>query len=172
MACPNYFSIGRQPAFVDLTAARRHRRPVPAQLDALKEKVGRYVYDLIGPYEVNDGGEIHLRWGSAHLFVACLPFGEDESLVRISLPLLFGLAPTPELFRHVALHADDWHFGHLSLTERADDGRLTLWLTHTLLGDYLDVEELKTAVATMARTADSLDDELRSTFGGERYHEG
>ena len=142
----------------------------PPQVEALRERVGRYVEDLIGPYEVNQRGELHFRWGSAHVFVQCQAFGTDESVVFISIPLLFGLAPTPELFRHVALHADDWHFGHLSLTEK--DGKLTLWFTHSLLGDYLDVEELKTAVATMASSADRLDDELKGTFGGERYHEG
>jgi Putative bacterial sensory transduction regulator len=144
---------------------------VASQVDALKEKVGRYVLDLIGPYEVNDRDEIHFRWGSAHVFLKATRYGDDESVVFISIPFLFGLAPTPELFRHVALHADDWHFGHLSLTENRDDDRLKLWLTHSLLGDYLDVEELKTAVATMAKTADQLDDELRATFGGDRYHE-
>jgi hypothetical protein len=66
---------------------------------------------------------------------------------------------------------DDWHFGHLSLTENKDDNRLKLWLTHSLLGDYLDVEELKTAVAGMASNADRLDDELQARFGGDRYHE-
>ena len=49
------------------------------------------------------------------------------------------------------------------------EGKFTLWLTHSLLGDYLDIEELKSAVATMANTADRLDDELKAKFGGERY---
>jgi hypothetical protein len=143
---------------------------VAQQVDALKEKVERYVLDLIGPYEVNDLGEIHFRWGSAHVFLKAVQYGADESIVVINIPFLLEVAPSPEVFRHVALHADDWHFGHLSATETGDG--LKLWLTHSLLGDYLDVEELKTAVATMASTADQLDDELRAKFGGRRYHEG
>ena len=143
---------------------------MPEQVVVLREKVERYVADLIGPYDVNQFDEINFRWGSAHVFVRCSPFGDDESVVFISIPLLFGLEPSQELFRHVGLHADDWHFGHLSLTE-TDDGDYKLWFTHSLLGDYLDVEELKTAVATMAKAADGLDDELKATFGGERYHE-
>ena len=136
----------------------------------LKEKVERYVGDLIGPYDVNQWGAINFRWGSAHVFVKCSSFGDDESVAFISIPLLYGVTGTDELFRHVALHSDDWHFGHLSLTEN-DDGHYKLWFTHSLLGDYLDVEELKTAVATMAKAADGLDDELKDSFGGERYHE-
>jgi len=87
---------------------------VAQQVAALKEKVGRYVEDLIGPYEVNDRGELHFRWGSARVFIECSRFGEEEAVVFISIPFLFDLTPTPELFRYVALHADDWHFGHLS----------------------------------------------------------
>jgi hypothetical protein len=144
---------------------------VPQQVEILKEKVGRYVTDLVGPYEVNKNGELHFRWGSAHVFLDCRTYGDEDSVVFINIPFLFRLAPTPELFRHVAVHSDDWYFGHLSLTESSEDGKLTLWLTHSLLGEYLDVEELKTAVAGMGKTADALDDELRTKFGGDRYHE-
>jgi hypothetical protein len=134
---------------------------------ALREKVERYIQDLVGPHEVNERGVVHFRWGSTKVHVESLPFGEDESVVFISIALLYYLQPSPELFRYVAMHADDWYFGHLSVSEK--EGKLTLWLTHSLLGDYLDVEELKTAVATMAKTADRLDDELKAKFGGERY---
>ncbi len=40
--------------------------------------------------------------------------------------------------------------------------------THTLLGDYLDEEELHNAVGAVVTTADRLDDELQSRFGGKR----
>ena len=144
---------------------------MPQQVDILKEKVGRYIEDLMGPYETNQRGEMHFRWGSTRVFVRCTPLGDEEAVVYITIPLLFGLEGTPELFKHVAMHADDWHFGHLSLAKNSSDERFTLWLTHTLLGDYLDVEELKTALAMMSKTADQLDDELKETFGGDRYHE-
>jgi len=142
---------------------------VPEPVAVLKEKVTRYVGDLIGDYQFTDRGVVHFRWGSAHLYVECLAWGEEESLVYISVPVLFGLKPSPELYRYVALHADDWYFGHLCLTE--SDEQAKLWLTHTLLGDYLDVEELKTTLATMSRTADKIDDELKAKLGGDRAHE-
>jgi hypothetical protein len=144
---------------------------VAQQVEAVREKVERYVEDLVGPFEVDQWDQLHFRWGSAHVFVQCLPYGDDGSVVFITIPLLARLSSDPELFRHVALHADDWHFGHLSLTQNKDDNRLKLWLTHSLLGDYLDVEELKTALAAMGKIADGLDDELKAKFGGDRYHE-
>ena len=38
----------------------------------------------------------------------------------------------------------------------------------TWLGDYLDEEELHNAVGAVVTTADRLDDELQSRFGGKR----
>lgn len=144
---------------------------MPAPVAALHEKVTRYVDDLIGRHEVNEWDEIHFRWGSVHVFLKCRTYGEEDTLVTINVPLLYGVTPTPELFRHVALHADGWYFGHLSVSQPEGEDRVKLWLSHALLGDYLDVEELKAAVAAVANTADGLDDELRASFGGQRYHE-
>jgi hypothetical protein len=145
---------------------------VPTPVAALQEKVVRYVEDLIGRHEVNEYDEIHFRWGSVHVFLKCRPYGEEDTLVSINVPLLHHVPATPELFRHVAMHADDWYFGHLSATRYdGDDAHVKLWLSHTLLGDYLDVEELKSALAAVANTADGLDEDLKASFGGERHHE-
>jgi hypothetical protein len=140
-------------------------------MDRVKEKVERYVADLVGPYEVNDSGAIHFRWGSTHVFLECMTYGDEWSVVFISVPVLYDLQPSGELYEYVALHADDWHFGHLSLTRNKGDDRVKLWMTHSLLGDYLDVEELKAAVAGIGKAADGLDDELKARFGGDRHHE-
>jgi hypothetical protein len=43
--------------------------------------------------------------------------------------------------------------------------------SHSLLGDYLDEEELGRAVGGMLFVADNLDDELEKQFGGSRFHE-
>jgi hypothetical protein len=145
---------------------------VPAPVAVLQEKVARWVQDLVGRHEINDWDEIHFRWGSVHVFVRCRTYGKEDTVVSLSVPLLFHVPATPELFRHVAFHADDWYFGHLSVTQPDEgDDRVKLWLTHSLLGDYLDVEELKSALAALANTADGLDDELKQRFGGDRYHE-
>jgi hypothetical protein len=51
------------------------------------------------------------------------PLGEDAGqfalvlAVGIRVPLLFGCAPSAELFQHIALRADDYIFGHLSAFE-------------------------------------------------------
>ncbi|MFT4089006.1 MAG: hypothetical protein QM658_17985, partial [Gordonia sp. (in: high G+C Gram-positive bacteria)] len=44
-------------------------------------------------------------------------------------------------------------------------------LKHNLLGDFLDPEELMSAVYGLAFVADDVDDELKAKFGGLRFHE-
>ena len=52
-----------------------------------------------------------------------------------------------------------------------EDGSQTgfLQFAYTLLGDYLDEDELGTALWTVLFTADRLDDELQAQFGGRRW---
>ncbi len=87
----------------------------------------------------------------------------------VTAPILFGVTPTPELFEYIATNADNWMFGHLSAFR--DEGTITIFMTHTLLGDYLDPEELRSAAFGIGFSANDLDDELQSRFGGTRSHE-
>jgi hypothetical protein len=135
----------------------------------LKDKVQRYLGELVGTVEIDRNGCFTFQYGSARVFVGCEQLSEDRTYVSIRVPLVFECAPSPELFRHIATHADDWIFGHLSAHE-GDDG-VTISFTHQLLGDYLDPEELRSAVAAMVHTGDELDNELQARFGGVRFHD-
>lgn len=139
------------------------------QVLVLKDKVQRYLTDLVGSVQIDRDGDFTARQGSSRIFIRCVEWGEDKTIVTLMVPLLLDVQPSAELFRHVALHSNDWIFGHLYAVER--DGRAELHLGHKLLGDYLDPEELKSAVAGMALTADHIDDELKNQFGGNRFHE-
>jgi hypothetical protein len=148
--------------------------PAPEQpntaLLVLKDKVQRYLTELVGTVEVAPDGALTLQVGSTRVFVRSLPWGEDKTTVGVSCPVLMGVKASPELFEHVATHSDDYLFGHLS-AQRADDGTVTVTFTHTLLGDYLDPEELKVAVGAVVTTADQIDDDLKARFGGTRFHD-
>ena len=140
-------------------------------LTMVKDKVQRFLIDSFGRIEVLEDGGFSMRHGSAQMFIRCWSHDEDDApvLVRIDCPVLFGAKDTPALFEYIALHADDRVFGHLH-AERTDDGVMVL-NTHTLLGDFLDQEELERACIIVAIAADELDDELQGRFGGERFHE-
>ena len=90
--------------------------------------------------------------------------------ISFLIGVLWDVPISNELFRHVALHADDCRIGHLSAFEN-DRGSVNLFITHTLLGDYLDEDELVSTVYMTLTTANDLDDELQKQFGGRRTYE-
>jgi hypothetical protein len=137
----------------------------------VRDKVQKILSSNFNRVEIDRDGDITLRHESARMFVRCWAKEEDDApvIVAVESPLLLRVKPTPELFKHIALHSDDYVFGHLSARE-GDDGVLVLF-SYNLLGDYLDEEELLRACFGVLGTANDLDDELQSKFGGERFHE-
>ena len=137
----------------------------------VKERVQTYLTSQ-GPITVDDKGRFGIDIGSTHVFVQVLPHGDEKAtLVMVTAPILFEVPLTPELYRHVAVHADDWWFGHLFLIENEGATTGTLIGRHTLLGDYLDKDELLYAVNGVGYSADGADDELQKQFGGKRYED-
>ena len=95
--------------------------------------------------------------------------GDPSSLVQLSCPILWEVDPTPALFEWVARQGGNYYFGHVSVQDdNSAPGKLFLMMSHTLLGDYLDEDELSSALYAMLGTADKLDDELKGKFGGKR----
>lgn len=48
-------------------------------------------------------------------------------------------------------------------------GEVLLIMSHTLLGDYLDEQELRHGVMGILSAANECDDELQKKFGGKRW---
>ena len=95
--------------------------------------------------------------------------GDPSTLVQLSSPLLWGVEPTPAVYEWIARQGGKYYFGHVTAYDDSSEaGKLFLMMSHTLLGDYLDEEELHWALHTMLRIADELDDELKGKFGGKR----
>jgi hypothetical protein len=94
--------------------------------------------------------------------------GESQSLVRIECPILVDVPATPALYEWVARNSALRHFGAIRLWDGEESSKVHLSMTHTLLGDTLDPEELGTALFLTLRDADQLDDELQKQFGGQR----
>jgi hypothetical protein len=95
--------------------------------------------------------------------------GDPSTLVQISSPLLWEVDPTPQLYEWIAREGGKYYFGHVTAYDDSSAaGKLFLNMSHTLLGDYLDEEELHWALYSLLNTADKLDDELKGKFGGKR----
>ncbi len=134
-----------------------------------RERLQRYLTDFLDEVKVDKDGDFHFRHESVEVFATTQEWGEDETVVHVVAPLLFGVKGSPELFEYIARHSDDYLFGHLALKDR--DGTFDIHFSHILLGDFLDPEELKSVVAAVAITGNDLDDELQKQFGGERFYE-
>ena len=95
--------------------------------------------------------------------------GDPASLVRISCPILWEVDPSPAVYEWVAREGGTFFFGHVSAHDDPTvQGKLFLVMSHTLLGDYLDEDELSSAMYAILGSADRLDDELKGKFGGKR----
>lgn len=133
---------------------------------ATRRAVDEHLVAAFDGVERNDDGTWSLTYGSAVVHVGVKVFDEDGSVVLIDSPCVTGATVSPELYEHVAT-ANTFDFGHLSVTP--DGETATITFSHSLLGDFLDSAELRTAVVAVAYTADELDDALAERFGGEVY---
>lgn len=133
----------------------------------IKDRVQRYLASATA-VEVTQDGQMTFRHGSARFFIRVAEHA-DSVMIWVFSPLAFKIPPSPEVFKFVALHSDDYIFGHMSAVETDEGVRIDL--THTLLGDFLDEEELHWAVGAMAAAGDELDDKIVGQFGGNVFHE-
>lgn len=129
-----------------------------------RQLVNEYLAGAFDEVEVADGVWT-IRYGSAKVDITVDVFDEDSSVVRVVSPAVTGCAPSPELYKFIATDAPKHAFGHLEAIEQGDT--ITITFGHSLLGDFLDDAELRTAVIAVAFTADELDDELAARFGGQ-----
>ncbi len=142
-------------------------------VDALavtRQKVDTYLAEAFDEVESVDGGW-SIRYGSCRVNIRVDVFDEDSSVVHVESPVVTGAAASPELYRYVATAAGVHEFGHLGVREEAD-GTATITFGHSLLGDFLDPAELRTAVVAVSFTADDLDDKLAAEFGGRVHDAG
>jgi hypothetical protein len=114
---------------------------------------------------VSDDG-FQIRWDSAAVNIDIVE-QEGRTLVQCYAPVLRELSASSELFEYVATEGQDYYFGSMQYVPDVDGGLLVL--EHTLLGDFLDADELDNVVDSLVIVANRLDDELQERFGGKRF---
>lgn len=138
-----------------------------ANVAAVSQKVQRILTDMLGSIQVGKSGTFYMTNDSAAIFVDVQEWGEG-TVVKIASPMLRGVRPTDEVFRWVATEGQTYWFAHARVVLR-EGGLCDILMEQDLYGDTLDPEELTTAVSAVAITANDLDDELQSRFGGTRW---
>lgn len=144
----------------------------------LRSRVAAMLNEIDTGFEEMHGGGFRVDVNSTAVFVtvdssssftspaAVFPDGNAE-VVTITSPLLRNVPVTPALNAWVAAEGWRFLFGHVTLECTGETGDLNF--QHRLLATRLDAEELDAAVVAVVGTADRLDDELQSRFGGERF---
>ncbi len=136
-----------------------------AASDNVYNKVRDILMDMGAPVTlIPDGFQVAFESTAINLVIVDQ---EDRVLVQMYVPVLRELPATPQMFEYVATEGQGYFFGNLHYIPSVDDGLLVF--EHTLLGDYLDPDELQTALVALANTGNDLDDDLQKRFGGKRY---
>src|SRR5262249_34069199 len=95
-----------------------------------RAKIQNFLTANFNDVSVDKDGDYSLRNGSARIFVNTWTREEvDWTAVSLERALVSGVEESPEVFEHVALHADDYMFGHLNV--RRSDDALRICMSHT-----------------------------------------
>lgn len=130
-------------------------------------KVQRLLTEFVGPVQVNRDGNLGIAYNSARVIIEFRDWQNGTTLVKVWSPMLREVSLSPDVYRWVATKGQYRYFAHAKILEE-DDGTGMLAWEHDLLGDFIDADELKYAVAAVTFGADELDDELQAMFGGRR----
>jgi Putative bacterial sensory transduction regulator len=139
------------------------------QLDLLTVKVQRILADFLNDVRLNDRGGFMIPYESTMVVVEPKELENERTAVLVFALMNQNVPATPALYEWVARNTDNFMFGHIGIRVDEEGKFANLVFTHTLLGDYLDPEELKQAVGAVATTANDLDEEVQDRFGGERW---
>lgn len=90
------------------------------------------------------------------------------SFVQISAPILRQVPESEELYKWISVLGTSFRIGCVEAFPE-ENGTVFLRYKYALLADYLDEAELENALFAVLLTANNLDEELQTKFGGKRY---
>ena len=139
----------------------------------VKDKVQRHLVELVGDIQLLPDGRFAFNFHSTRLFIRVSESdNQDATFVVLTAPIVIGAPTSPALFEWVARETGQYLFGHIECSFNDDEPNVaTLVFSHTLLGDFLDAEELRRAVIAVVNTADDLDEDVVARFGGKRFED-
>jgi hypothetical protein len=140
----------------------------PPAVTALRETIETKLALLTGGYGVDPRGSYVLGVESARVFIVPTWLDEKTTVARVFAVTNLGVPVTAELTSYLLAKNLEFVLGCFALD--VDEG--AVWFNHNLLGEHMTGEELETTLAAVAQTADRLDDEIKSRFGGRLYIEG
>lgn len=133
-------------------------------IEELRSKIGRYLRTEQLLYEVRPNGDYGVRQGSTLVVIQPRLWG-NVTLVKLVAPVALEIKKiTPQLTRFIAEKNSEILFGKFSL----DVEEKAVWCEHTLLGDFMDPDELLVAVESVVSLADEYDEKVAKMADGKR----
>ena len=132
----------------------------------LRTALESHLRGAFGGVEVDSDNDFVVTKGSAKVFIRPLEQGEF-TLVRIWAITNVGVTIDGGLTRFLVTENAALPFGKFILDERGP----SVQFGHTLLGDFLNREELEVAVGAVAERADEYDDRIKERFNGRLFTE-
>jgi hypothetical protein len=130
------------------------------------EKARNYLNSLFGDVNVKPMDETFvLEEGSTFVYVRTFPIGEKKAGVEVFSHVAVDVEVTAELMRYLLTYNLRLILGAFGLSI-GEGNKGAILLTHTILGDSMDREELYASVSAIARVSDDLDEQIVSAFGG------
>jgi hypothetical protein len=130
------------------------------------EKTRSYLHTLFGEVNVKVMDDTFvLQEGSTFVYVRVFPIGEKKAGVEVFAYVVVDVEVTDQLMRYLLTYNLRLILGAFGLA-RGEGDKGTVLLTHTILGDSMDREELYGSVSAIARVADDLDETIVTAFGG------
>lgn len=139
----------------------------------VRDKVQRILVDAAGEITLDSDGDFAVEIDGVQVSIRVEPRSEHLTLVNIFATVLWDVVLTDELCRWAATDGQQFIFGSAMVV--ADDeassatgsDRGELLLVHTMIGDYLDPDELTTVVFVLGMAVNDVAKSLHSRFGGK-----
>jgi hypothetical protein len=131
------------------------------------EKTRQFLHTLFGEVNVRELDDTFtLPEGSTFVYVRAFPIGDKKSGVEVFSYVVVDLDVSEELMRFLLTYNLKLILGGFGLSI-GENGKGSVLLTHTILGDTMTRDELYASVTAIARVADDLDDSIVTSFGGK-----
>ena len=132
------------------------------ELKTLRDRTERLLDMAVREYE-RVGDRYEVPYQSTRVVVHPLEWTKGRTILRIIAPIVVDVEPDNELYKRLTELNNTTTFGKFFLR----DG--TVFIEHNLLGESVEKEAFRAALASVAHHADHLDEALLAEFGGHKW---
>jgi hypothetical protein len=104
--------------------------------------------------------------GSALVQVGVSPWNDENATITARSYVVTDVELCPDLLLYLLQENDHMRFGAFGVDKDGD-----IFFEHTIVGGWVDEEELKSSVIGVSLTADYYDDKIVERWGGQRMIE-